>query len=109
MSMRIAPRASTIVLLWRGNSQPSRTDCAESENAPLMPETGIVPLGIGPTRTCASNSRRVKCSVAAIASVRDILSSKDDMGTKYHVREGALNRKKWLQKLVGQVRFSRWV
>ena len=39
MSMRIAPRASTIVLLWRGNSQPSRTDCAESENAPLMPET----------------------------------------------------------------------
>ena len=43
-----------------------------------------VPLGIGPTRTCASNSRRVKCSVAAIASVRDILSSKDGMGTKYY-------------------------
>ena len=87
------------------------------ENAPLMPRNcfrgsimgSIVPLGIGPTRTCASNSRRGKCSAAAIASVRDILSSKDDMGTKYHVREGAVNRKKWLQKLVGQVRFSRWV
>ena len=71
------------------------------KNSPLMPRNcfkgnimgSTVPLGIGPTRTCASNSRRVKCSVAAIASVRDILSSKDDMGAKDQVREGALSRK----------------
>ena len=77
------------------------------KNSPLMPRNCFKGNIMG---SMVSNSRRVKCSVAAIASVRDILSSKDDMGAKYQVREGALNRKTGYRNWSVRFRcFSRWV